>query len=114
MQWQDMNLNYIKGLNNPIVIIELIVDIMFIIDIIINFRLVLNGFRITFGFRMLCLGCSIGFVNPRHQNLYFLLVTNFIKGMWSTKIKRFTAIGRLKIYCLYSSCTRITGQNRKH
>ena len=38
MQWQDMNLNYIKGLNNPIVIIELIVDIMFIIDIIINFR----------------------------------------------------------------------------
>ena len=44
MQWQDMNLNYIKGLNNPIVIIELIVDIMFIIDIIINFRLVLQGF----------------------------------------------------------------------
>ena len=33
-----MNLNYIQGLNNPIVIIELIVDIMFIIDIMINFR----------------------------------------------------------------------------
>ena len=38
MQWQEMNLNYIQGLNNPIVIIELIVDIMFIIDIMINFR----------------------------------------------------------------------------
>jgi hypothetical protein len=34
-----MNLNYLNGLNNPIVIVELIVDIMFIIDIAINFRL---------------------------------------------------------------------------
>lgn len=33
-----MNLNYLNGLNNPIVIVELIVDIMFIIDIAINFR----------------------------------------------------------------------------
>jgi len=39
MPWQAMNLNYLNGLNNPIVIIELIVDIMFIIDIAINFRL---------------------------------------------------------------------------
>ena len=38
MPWQAMNLNYLNGLNNPIVIIELIVDIMFIIDIVINFR----------------------------------------------------------------------------
>ena len=38
MPWQRMNLNYLKGLNNPIVIIELFVDIMFIIDIAINFR----------------------------------------------------------------------------
>ena len=40
MPWQAMNLNYLNGLNNPIVIIELIVDIMFIIDIVINFRFV--------------------------------------------------------------------------
>ncbi|CBY32969.1 unnamed protein product [Oikopleura dioica] len=38
MPWQAMNLNYLNGLNNPIVIVELIVDIMFIIDIAINFR----------------------------------------------------------------------------
>ena len=38
MPWQSMNLNYLKGLNNPIVIIELMVDIMFIVDIAINFR----------------------------------------------------------------------------
>jgi len=38
MYWQSINLNYLKGLDNPIVIVELVVDIMFIIDIIINFR----------------------------------------------------------------------------
>ena len=46
MPWQRMNLNYLKGLNNPIVIIELFVDIMFIIDIAINFRSVSEEWKL--------------------------------------------------------------------